>query len=60
MHDMRKLGLLVLAVVVSSILSSCADTAETKQDDSSKVSAIPWNRPQSWEGTGMLGGFGTQ
>ena len=29
--------------------------ASTSNDD--KVSTIPWNRPQSWEGTGALGGF---
>jgi outer membrane biogenesis lipoprotein LolB len=57
---MRKISLLILAAAASLLLASCADTAETKQDDSNKVSSIPWNRPQSWEGSGMLGGMGTQ
>jgi hypothetical protein len=25
--------------------------------ESNDVSSIPWNRPQSWEGQGALGGF---
>ncbi len=27
------------------------------QDQNPNASAIPWNRPQSWEGGGMMGGF---
>ena len=32
----------------------CGGCASTKEGD---VSSIPWNRPQSWEGSGALGGF---
>jgi hypothetical protein len=28
-----------------------------QQDQNPNASSIPWNRPQSWEGQGMLGGF---
>ena len=31
--------------------------ATSSTDD--HVSTIPWSRPQSWEGTGALGGFRT-
>jgi len=34
------------------LTSGCASTS--KDED---VSTIPWNRPQSWEGQGQLGGF---
>ena len=42
----------VLMVAGGVILS--AGCATTKEED---VSTIPWNRPQSWEGQGALGGM---
>lgn len=36
-------------------LGGCASTEE----DPNRVSTIPWNRPESWEGQGALGGFNT-
>jgi len=48
---MRWLLLLTFAVV-AGLGAGCASTAN---DD--KISTIPWNRPQSWEGTGALGGM---
>lgn len=58
----KKLCLLFFAAVAAMLLPSCADTAETKQDTGSdQTSNIPWNRPEKWEGTGMLpSGLGTQ
>ena len=44
--------LLLLMVAVTGLGLGCA-TSST--DD--KISTIPWNRPQSWEGTGALGGM---
>ncbi len=39
----------------------CASTTDPQQqqvDQNPNASAIPWNRPQSWESQGMMGGFG--
>jgi hypothetical protein len=44
---------LIAAVAGSTImLTGCAST-----NDPNNVSSIPWDRPQSWEGSGQLGGF---
>lgn len=43
--------ILILALAIG--LTGCAST-ETKSDED-RVSSIPWNRPQSWEGQGPLG-----
>ncbi len=48
---MRRLLFALLAVTAAALAAGCATT---KEDE---VSTIPWNRPQSWEGTGALGGF---
>jgi hypothetical protein len=42
--------LLVAGVVILS--AGCATTS--KDED---ISSMPWNRPQSWEGQGQLGGM---
>lgn len=47
---LARVGLLVL---LSSVFIGCASP------DENQVSTIPWNRPQSWEGGGALGGFST-
>jgi hypothetical protein len=41
-----------VALVAGAFLTS--GCASQKQGD---VSTIPWDRPQSWEGGGALGGF---
>lgn len=51
--------LLALFLIASSgFLAGCA----TPEEDPNRVSSLPWNRPQKWEGQGPLGGFtpGTQ
>ena len=47
-------SILLMAVMLAglALVSGCATT----NDDN--VSSIPWNRPQSWEGSGALGAFG--
>lgn len=59
---LKKLCFLFFVAMSALLLGSCSDTSETKQNSSnSQVSSIPWNRPEKWEGTGMLpGGMGTQ
>ena len=47
---MRRWAFLLL--LAGGFLAGCATT---KEGDG--VSTIPWNRPQSWEGQGALGGF---
>lgn len=54
-------AILLIAVSASTLLlSSCAEsTSETKRS-SDQVSTIPWNRPERWEGQGMMPGFQAQ
>ena len=49
----RSLALLLLAIA-ASLLQGCAST---ESEDPDRVSTIPWNRPEKWEGQGPLGGF---
>ena len=49
----RLVALLFLAGMLI-LLPSCA---ETQPQDPNRVSTIPWNRPEKWEGQGPLGGF---
>jgi len=51
---MHRLFLLALALAFG--LSGCA-TDPARQDDPNRVSTIPWNRPERWEGQGPLGGM---
>jgi hypothetical protein len=54
----RILGFL-LAAATAALMASCAGD---QQDDPNRVSTIPWNRPEKWEGQGPMGGMmpGTQ
>ncbi|MGA3170105.1 MAG: hypothetical protein ABSE62_03750 [Chthoniobacteraceae bacterium] len=49
-------------VLAAAILMLCAGGCASSDDQSQQqqnpnASSIPWNRPQSWESQGMLGGF---
>jgi len=46
---------LILLAATAVILSGCASTSDTSADD--RVSNIPWNRPEQWEGQGPMGGM---
>ena len=46
----RVLAFLALAAALV-LLSSCA----SQEEDPNRVSTIPWNRPEKWEGQGPLG-----
>ena len=50
---LRLVALLSLAGMLI-LLPSCA---EPQPQDPNRVSTIPWNRPEKWEGQGPLGGF---
>jgi len=39
----------LLAVVATTLLVGCA------VEETDAVSNLPWNRPQRWEGQGMMG-----
>lgn len=53
---------LALLSVTAFCLVGCQSAPEpgTTTEASSAVSAIPWNKPASWEGAGALGGFAQQ
>jgi hypothetical protein len=44
----------LLAAAAVALMASCTSD---KPDDPNRVSNIPWNRPEKWEGQGPLGGF---
>jgi hypothetical protein len=48
----------VLAVAL--LLLGAVGCASNDPQQNPNASSIPWNRPQSWEGQGMLGGFNNQ
>ena len=47
----RIIFLIVLMATCTVLIGGCATT------NNDNVSSIPWDRPQSWEGSGALGGF---
>jgi len=47
---------LILVTAVATGCQSASDSGTTTPA-SSGVSAIPWNKPASWEGAGALGGM---
>jgi hypothetical protein len=54
---MIRLCLIFLIVAAATLLTSgCASDTPTTSD-TGHVSTIPWNRPESWEGQGALGGM---
>jgi hypothetical protein len=57
---MRRCVLGILMVALTGLLGGCA--GNDNPQDPNHVSNIPWNRPESWEGKGAMGGFapGTQ
>lgn len=56
MQHLIRVMLLVLSVV---FLGACASTEskDTTKEGRQKYSTVPWNRPQNWEGKGVLGGM---
>jgi hypothetical protein len=52
----RILGLSLAFAVIISCLSACEGDKSQPQDPN-KVSTIPWNRPETWEGSGGMGGM---
>lgn len=52
---MIRLLALAAAGAICALLPGCATSDQP--DDPNRVSSIPWNRPERWEGRGVLGGF---
>jgi hypothetical protein len=50
MKVFRTILLVALTATSLALVSGCATT-------NNDVSSIPWDRPQSWEGSGALGAF---
>jgi len=53
---MFRLFLVIIVAGLSLMTGGCASDAP-KSDDTNHVSSIPWNRPEQWEGQGMMGGM---
>jgi hypothetical protein len=52
----RAFGFLFIALTALWLPSCASDQPE----DPNRVSTIPWNRPEKWEGQGPLGGMMNQ
>ncbi|HLB33463.1 MAG TPA: hypothetical protein VJK54_04440 [Chthoniobacterales bacterium] len=44
------------ALILLTVVTGC----ETTNSSGSSTTAIPWNKPASWEGSGVLGAMGFQ
>jgi outer membrane biogenesis lipoprotein LolB len=53
MMSFTKLLKISLLLLASAMMTSCS--LDEKSDPNLAGSALPWNRPQSWEGAGPLG-----
>lgn len=51
---MKRMRFFLFALLACLFLSQCASN---EPKDREEVSAMPWNRPQRWEGQGALGGM---
>ena len=47
-------------VTVLLLLIACSGCETQEPDQTASASAIPWNKPASWEGPGALGAMGFQ
>lgn len=52
---MRRLAVAIFGVALLCLLAACAPTDETSQAHNEAGGTIPWNRPEKWEGGGVLG-----
>jgi uncharacterized lipoprotein YajG len=57
---MKRFGFFLILCMVLLAGCSTQTSNEITTPESSSVSAIPWNKPASWEGSGALGGFSPQ
>ena len=52
---MRRLALATFGALCVIGLSSCAPHDEAAQTTMEAGGTVPWNRPEKWEGPGVLG-----
>ena len=52
--------LFAAALLILGACGCASDQPASQQGNNPNQSDIPWNRPQNWEGTGMMGGFMNQ
>ena len=50
----------ILAFAALLLAGSLGGCASHEEEDPTRVSTIPWNRPESWEGQGPLGSMMNQ
>ena len=57
-----KSGAILALILLTFVFVGCQSVPDpgTSSPASASVSAIPWNKPASWEGAGALGGFTPQ
>jgi hypothetical protein len=49
-----------LAALAAACLALGGCASAERENDPNQVSTIPWNHPQSWEGSSGVGGFNPQ
>ncbi|MDD5261181.1 MAG: hypothetical protein PHD76_04960 [Methylacidiphilales bacterium] len=55
---MNRLFLVFAGFLLLASFSGCASPDKnTANSDHEPTSTVPWNRPESWEGKGVLGGM---
>jgi uncharacterized lipoprotein len=56
---MHRFASLLFAVLAATFLAACAssESKDSTREGREKYSTVPWNRPQNWEGKGVLGGI---
>lgn len=47
----------ICLAVAAIACSGCASSSPNDTVSDDEISQLPWSRPQSWEGQGMLGGM---
>ena len=52
---MGRIFALLFLTAVSGLLGGCV--SDEQKNDPTRVSTIPWNRPEKWESQGPLGGM---
>ncbi len=54
---MKSIVALILLIAAVLLTAGCQTD---KAEDPNRVTTLPWNRPESWEGQGPMGAFAPQ
>lgn len=52
---MRTIFTILACSTIGLLLSSCAEQDEASRSTQAAGGTVPWNRPEKWEGGGVLG-----